>query len=336
MNKKEKIWALLVHLSMNLWPTHYDELQFDDDFWTYILENAIASGYNTIVLDVGDGIEFASHPEIATKGAWTRKRVREEVKRCKELGITLIPKLNFATGHCQWLGKYFRMISTEEYYHVCRDLINEVYTLFDKPEYIHLGMDEEDVEHAWYNADGFGIFRHGKLYWHDLRFLVDCVVDTGAKPWMWYDPTIGQNPKAIDTERAEYLKHFDAKEVLLSPWHYWCVKENDFTPIADYEWDLSMYDGLELRYVEDIPMKKDFIENIVPSMDKGFEYVPCSWSTMNRNTYDLMEMFKDAPKEQYLGHMVSVWGPTTWENKDGYDSAFKDFKEAKEKFYPED
>ena len=96
---KEKMWSVLVHLTGHIQENnHYDTLPFDDGMWeNNVLRAAVGAGVNTIVLDVGDGVEFATHPEIAIKGAWSRKRVREEVRRCRDMGITLIPKLNFAT-----------------------------------------------------------------------------------------------------------------------------------------------------------------------------------------------------------------------------------------------
>ncbi|MBR5507870.1 MAG: Tat pathway signal protein, partial [Clostridia bacterium] len=128
---KKKIWAMLVHLGTDLWEEKfcYDEVAFDDELWESILKQSADAGINMIVLDLANAVEYGSHPEIAKNGAWTRKRVRDEVKRCKEMGIALIPKLNFATPHCKWMGKYSRMISTPEYYQVCNDLIKEVYNL---------------------------------------------------------------------------------------------------------------------------------------------------------------------------------------------------------------
>lgn len=138
MKKKSKMWAILVHLSMSMWREKYEELEFDDEMWDYIVEESVKSGVNTIVLDIGDGLVFGSHHEIACKGAWARNGLHKELTRCKEKGITLIPKLNFATPHDIWLGEYHRKISTPEYYRVCNDLIKEVYEIFDHPEYIHI------------------------------------------------------------------------------------------------------------------------------------------------------------------------------------------------------
>ena len=126
MTKNEKMWAMLVHLSINVSERHDAESfsdNFDDTFWDYVVEEAAKSGINTIVLDVNDGVEFGSHPEIAKEGCWTRRKMRKEIARCKELGITLYPKLNFSSTHSHWLGEYRKKTSTTEYYQVCNDLI---------------------------------------------------------------------------------------------------------------------------------------------------------------------------------------------------------------------
>ena len=321
-NHSQKMWTLLVHLSMHYGYKRYSSLPFDEGMWDWILEKSKESGINTIVLDVSDGVIFHSHPEIAMPGAWTGERVKAELEKARKLGITLIPKLNFSAGHSLWLGKYSRMVSSEVYYRLCKDLITEIYALFEQPEYIHIGMDEEDEEHARYNPDGLGVFRFGELYWHDLRYLLDCVDSTGAKAWMWYDPTL------ISYER--YLKTVDINKVVLSPWYYHTLQEEEFVPFDEYPWDKSPYAGLDLKYVEDIPKLKQFRENIIPRLADGHRYVPCTWASVNRNTVNLMEYFAKGERyDQVIGHMVSVWCSTQWENREVFENAFAEFFEGK-------
>ena len=163
-------------------------------------------------MDVGDGVIFCSHPEIAAKNAWSRKRVRDEIARCRALGITLLPKLNFSTIHDAWMGEYSKMVCTGTYYHVVNDLIREVYEIFEKPAYIHIGLDEEDAKHC--TAKGLSIFRTGEQYWYDVRFYIDCVTATGAKPVAWSCPLF-EDPEA-------YKAHIAPDEQILgyisAPW----------------------------------------------------------------------------------------------------------------------
>lgn len=332
--KNKKIWAILVHLSMHQWVQYGDALHFEDDFWDYIIKESQNAGINTIVLDLGDAVQYMSHPEISAKDAWSHKRVRDEIKKCRDMGIALIPKLNFATTHSYWLGEYRNMTSSSIYYKVCADLIKEVFELFDHPEYIHIGMDEEDARHS--KEDELAIYRQGKLYWHDIRFLADCVCDTGAKPWMWSCP--------LFSHPEEFGEHFDADEVVLSPWYYNAFRKENWTPVesrAEYVayYNEGDYAKLGIKFVEEDPFLVNFRKVALPLMDRGYNYIPCA-SVFNRcdyNTSDLLEYFKDnAPDEQVLGFMTAPWFTTEWENKKYFDESFKFFKEAKEKFYPED
>ena len=321
---QEKIWALMVHLSMNEWDTVYPQLQFDGQMWDWLLEEAPKQGFNYILLDVGDGIQFHSHPEISVSDAWSHRRVHKELARCREKGLTVIPKLNFSSFHCNWLKQYARMISSDIYYRVAADLIREVYEVFEHPAYIHLGMDEEDINMA--KRREYAICRHGNLYWHDLRYLCDCVADTGAKAAIWYDAAF-VNPE-------EYRKRFDVDEVLLCPWYYWGLKPETFTKMEDFPWR-GQFDHLNLRVIEDLPRLKNFREQGIDYCKAGQTYLPTSWPSRPNNTYNLMEFLMDAPDENILGHVVAPWKAATPENKEHFEKAFRDFREAKAKFYPE-
>lgn len=326
--KSKKMWALLVHLSMHFSYGHYDTLPVDQDFWRRNVEKAAKSGMNTILLEVCDGVEYLSRPEIAMPGAWSITKLKKELEYCRSLGLTVIPKLNFAATHSNWMGKYRRMISSEEYYHVCYDLIKEIYELFDHPEYIHIGMDEEDEEHARYNKQGYCMFRRGDLYWHDLRYLVDCVKSTGAKPWIWYDAFINHH--------ETYVEKFDMDEVLLSPWYYHHLKEEEFVPFSEFKFDRTPYAGMDLQYIEDIPRLKSFRQNILGWAKEGYPMVPCAWSKKPGNIRNLMEYFHNgAPDEQFMGMIVSTWCPLLDAHQDVYDTAFQDFAAAKSEFYPD-
>ena len=321
---QNKKWTLMVQLSYNMWGDEAcPELTFDEDMWDWILDQCVKSGFNHILLDVGDGIQYSSHPEISVKNAWSHRRVHKELARCREMGITIIPKVNFSSFHCNWLKQYSRMISSDIYYKVAANIIKEVYDVFEQPEYIHLGMDEEDLNMA--KNRQYAIARHGELYWHDLRYLVDCVADTGAKAAIWYDAAF-VNPE-------EYRKRFDINEVLLCPWYYWSLKPENFTKMADFPFR-NQFDHLNLEVIEDLPRLKNFRKQGLDFCRAGQEYLPTSWPTRPHNTWNLMEFLMDAPDENILGHIVAPWCSTKWANKEMFEKAFSDFVEAKANFYP--
>ena len=331
MSDKKMIWGFLVHLNTSAWAAKSDTLQFDESAWEYILNESVKMGINTIILDIGDGIRFASHPELACEGAWSRTRVRKEIERCKEMGLTLIPKLNFATTHDAWLGEYGKMVSTTPYYQVCNDLIHEVYELFEKPEYIHIGMDEEGP--TYYKDFELVIYRQGELFWHDMRYLLDCVHDTGAKPWIWSCP-------AFETPE-EFRKHISAGEVVVSPWQYNALYPEHFTPITSREayirfYSKEPYKSMNLTYVEEDPFYVTFRREALPLVNDGYEVVPCV--SMNNhcdwNSPDMLRYFKEnAPEDKVLGYITAPWFATKEENMKHFEETFKVFAPAKKEIY---
>lgn len=325
------IWSLYVKLGNNMWFCENDRVIFEDEAWDKLIDESVNNGINMIVLDLGEGVHYGSHPELAHPGAWTRERVRKEVKRLREKGIALIPKLNFSAMHHLWLGDYRRMLGLPKYYEVCRDLIYEVYTLFDKPAYIHLGMDEEDDSQFFENLE-LVAYRRGELLWHDLQFLCDCVRDTGAMPWIWADICF-EYPQ-------EFRKRIEPGSVLLSPWNYNALKKEHYTPIASNPrhveyYSKEPYKSMGLTYVEEDPFCIRFMDNALPAARDGYGIVPCvsNWSGCVYNTDDTVEYFtQNAPKEQMIGFMTAPWKSTTMEFLPQITEAIQLLKNAREKY----
>lgn len=329
MQSNEKMWAFLVN--MGAWEKAYQELPFDEALWDYIVDEAEKTGINTLVIDIGGAIAFASHPELTLKGAWTRGRFRRELERCRQKGITLIPKLNFSATHHFWLGEYGKMVSTTTYYKVCSDMIKEAYELFDHPKYIHLGMDEESYRNV--ASRELVVFRQGELFWHDLRFLIDCVRDTGAMPWIWACPLF-DHPE-------EFKQHIDADEVIISPWYYHAFRKEHWTPIDSHEeyrvyYGKSPFKEMNLTYVEEDPFHSNVRKWAIPLLKEGYRYIPCA-ATATQSPYavsDLVEYFRDnTPEAQLPGFIMATWRPVLMKNKQKYEDAFRLFREAREQFY---
>lgn len=326
LEANDMIWSLYATLGYNMWYTEHTTFEFEEEAWKILVDKAVENGFNQIVLDLGEGLQYGSHPELAVPGAWTRERVREEVKKLRERGIALIPKLNFSAGHDLWLGDYGKMIGLPKYYEVCRDLITEVYNLFDKPEYIHLGMDEED-DPQFFTQMELVTFRRGELLWHDLRFLCDCVGDTGAKPWIWCDiPFI---------HHEEFLRRFKPGSIMISPWNYRGLKKEHYTPIESNPAFLAKYEPLGYKYVEEDPLCVRYMERSVPTAEAGFDIVPCASICFGcmYNPDDVVEYFsKNAPKDYLAGYMVAPWRHTTMKNIDEIVKNIEMLKAARDKF----
>ena len=327
----EKMWVVLVHLTDNMWRSNKLPWNFDDEQWDYILNSAAEKGFNTILLDLGDGIQYKSHPEISLPEAWSHDRMRAEIKKAAGLGLTIIPKLNFSTTHDCWLGEYERMVSTSVYYKVCKDLIEEVYELFDHPKYIHLGMDEEGYKMA-FRLD-YVCYRQHALIWHDMKVLFDYVAACGATPWIWADMLVN-HPE-------EFRKHFAPGSVLLSPWQYFAMYEENFTPIthsqADYEYyTTGAFKGSGIVYVEEDPACANYRKEVIPAMLEGYGMVPTTSNCFKCycNHSDTLRWFKEkTPDEQVIGFMTAPWLMTTNKDAPVFEADMQLLTAARKQYY---
>ena len=291
------IWAFMVHLGCNCWADHKvacwgnqtglhaeshspgAELRFDEEEWTFITSRIAAFGGNMVLLDLAEGVQYESHPELSAKGAWSKERVDSERRRLAGMGIELIPKLNFSAGHDAWLREYHRMVSTPDYYRVCADLIAEVSELFGKPRFFHIGYDEEKIEYQ--SASHFAVARHDELWWHDLLWFNDVVKKAGMRTWMWSD--YGWEHKDAFIARMP-------RDILQSNWYYYHV------------------DG------ETKPTNLDRIKFFEDLEKAGFEQIPCgSAYAWKNNLAELVRFcrgrFGGSPRLK--GFMLAPW-TRTW------------------------
>lgn len=330
---EKKMWVVLFHLTRNMWGSTQKPWDFEEDVWGEFLQAAADKGFNTILLDLGDGVCYKSHPEISLEGAWSHEKVKAEIKKANDLGLTVIPKLNFSTLHDCWLGIYERMVSTEPYYTVCRDLIQEVYELFNHPDYIHLGMDEEGYRMGGYLD--FVSYRQHDLLWHDMKFLFKCVTDLGAKPWIWADFLL-EDPE-------NFKKHIKPEDVLLSPWQYWGMYEEHFTPITvnqeQYEYyTTGFFKNSGFTYVEEDPLCDHYRERIIPDMEEGYQVVPTTSNVFDHeyNHDDTLRWFKEyAPDDKVVGFMTASWLFVNKNDKEKIHDDMDRLMKAKKVYYPD-
>ena len=321
------IRALLLHLGHNMWCDWFPEdvsaegysckpdtvLRNKDDLWLKTTNYAAQKGVNMIVIDVGEGVVYPSHPELAITGSWSVEKLQAEVRRLRAMGLEAIPKLNFSTSHNGWLKQYRRMVSTPTYYKVCEDVLRDVYEIFDKPRFIHIGCDEEVASHQVNIVKYIYIVARTKEFWmHDYLHLVHTVEKLGARPWCWSD---------YGWRHPEFLKR-SPKSVVMSNWYY-----------------DECYGGFDPK-----TNKTSDHERLVQFWDlekAGFDQIPCgtNWPGHERRRLkigadDVMgKLVKTcrgvvAP-ERLLGFLMAPW--ESLKDEDGYKlnlKAIDIFKEA--------
>ncbi len=236
---------------------------------------------NTLILDLGEGMLYESHPELAVEGSLSHAEIQEELGFLRGLGYEVVPKLNFSASHDVWPGEYERMLSTSIYYRVCADLIREVCDLF-KPKYFHLGMDEETPQNQIYN--NYCVVRQYDLWWRDFYHFVDCVERENVRPWIWSD---------YAWHHTEEFLAKCPKSVLQSNRYYWL------------DWE-----GTTSRGKEILP----FFE----LLDKhGFDQVPIGANCYHEENMEQLAGYAAAhiSDEHLLGFMNTPWCHTTESEK---------------------
>jgi len=300
-------------------------MQFDREVWEKIVDKCLEYKIDTIVLSLGEGLVYQSHPELAVEGSWTTEEMKSEVQRLKNLGIKMIPKFNFSAYHDPWLGEYGKsLISTPTYYRVCKDLIEEVYELFDHPEYIHLGLDEEFPDYA--NEKNH--FRVGDKLFEDYRYLIECVKATGAKALMW---------GSICGYYEDLWREYIDKDVVMGKGQYYKYDQSKWTKVADqsdwvrgYYWggdfekrDLYReyalkYGDKPIEYIEQDPVVDKVINSIRKNITEGYKLIIIASNVfLKANTRSTVKYYCGSDLEEgIIGYLGCSWKPTIKENEE--------------------
>lgn len=300
-------WGLLVHVGYNMWCDRdapewsnvhgvaRPYMRFDDALWNDMVAAMAEAGINLVVLDLGEGVRYESHPELAVQGSWSRARLKREIVRLREAGIEPIPKLNFSTAHDAWLSEYARAVSTNRYYNVCRDLIAEVCDLFGAPRFFHLGMDEETAEHQTHYA--YAVMRQHELWWHDLMFYIEQVERAKSRAWVWSD-YVWRHPKAFLEQMS--------KRVLQSNWYYGAEFAQDTTEVGAY----TLLDSA------------------------GYDQVPTgsNWAADTNFAGTVEFCAKNLTAGHLLGFLQTSWQPTLPACRDAHFRAIEQVGEARGRF----
>lgn len=303
------IWGDLLHLGMNMWcdwenpaPMSYgweetvirwpsDKVRADMSVWRDWTDAMAREKLNMAVIDIGEALVYPSHPELAAKGAFTPKKMREELDRLRGMGIEPIPKLNFSAGHNAWMKEYRRMMGTDEYRKVCADVIADVCEIFGRPRFFHIGYDEETAGHQ--GRFQYVVVRQGEAWWTDFLSIVEGVERCGARAWCFSD----MSWRHLD----QFLERMP-KSVVQCPWNY---KANAEHP--------------------------EYVQSVESMLEAGYDMIPDvgTFSAKSQDAIgtlegrNLIERFSrnDYPRKQLLGFLLCSWArPVPYHREKGLKS----------------
>lgn len=289
-----KIRAALLHLGSNMWRkkgfdgppvkdvedfVYRDEMFCQKEVWTRVTNMMPKLEFNTLVIDIGEGVRLDSHPEIATKGAWTKEELREELARLRSIGLDPVPKFNFSPCHSAWMGDWAYRFGTPEFDVFCKDIIEETIELFDTPTFFHVGLEEEDAK---VQNNYIAIQRCKKKKAEDMRFLFDTIMKKGVRPAAW-----------MDLKNFETMDGDVPREVIFFTWNY-----------------------SSQRDVETLEETSDYIKLIHKYVTLGYDVIatPSTWSFHLSSKETMKACKKHVPDEHMMGYMTASW-MLTRENK---------------------
>jgi hypothetical protein len=205
------------HIDMNV-------MQFSFDYLSKWLKSLSEMGYDTVLWEVENNIQWETCPECVSPDAFSKERFKELLRLCKDLNLQSIPLLQII-GHCEYVLKHdaYKHLSEssdrfDQYCPLNPELapflgqwINEYLELFGKVNYFHLGADE-----AWTlgNCPKCSNFAQkaslSELYIQHVNTIANPIIEKGITPIIWCDMALKHN------EALEKLN----RKIMIFDWQY--------------------------------------------------------------------------------------------------------------------
>ncbi len=313
-NNMEWICSLL--LSNHMWddeftppryynmPPRYNPENINEvSYWEEIIRFLSEKKFTAVTIEVGDGVIWDTHPEIAAPNAWSKNLFGDILDKFRAAGIKPWPLVNFSTCHDTWIKDYRFRVGTPEYDKFVADMLDEASELFDTPEQFHIGMDEENYEMQVFR--GFARIRHKVLYWKFVHELIERCEKNGSRVAMYGDHCWDHPDDFVANV---------PKSVLISNWYYNHFKD---WPVGDYNYKgQHAYELLEKH---------------------GYDQLPtCStWLTNENPMETVANLKKTIAPERLTGFQCALWARMCWDQEHYLKNDIQQLYLARRNYYPE-
>ena len=245
--------AYLAHIS------HYDpkwsvtkkqEEPFASELGVELMEHLNVYGFNTLILDCADGVEYKSHPELRRHYTISQESLSTFIAAARRLGFDLIPKLNFSKSgrnlHDMWMSPHVDLldwtgsIDRGVYWKVAEDLVNEAILLFRPKQYFHIGMDEDH-------------YRSVNQYAETIIKLDAMIKRRGLRTIIWNDSCYNQpdSPNKHHADKCEAAEHLIPKDIVHVLWEYGKPCAEPLARLKREGFDVWVAPGLSSEKVKD-------------------------------------------------------------------------------------
>ncbi len=203
---------------------------------------AKTSGFNTLILDLRDGVRFNHFPGQVLPNAWTREELLAVVEHAHTQGLTVIPEIKLLTHQEQIFNEIhpelmFNRVTYNpgktQVYDLVYPYLNEIILLLS-PKAIHIGHDEVV---GWNEKHSKNVLRADETFLPANLFLKDTLQvyaylkQKGIETWMWGDMLVSPNefpfPLIQESELHGTIPGYGKdirlklpKEIVICDWHY--------------------------------------------------------------------------------------------------------------------
>jgi len=211
--------GMLIHVS------HYDpgwfrkkenEGPFDPTVAIEAVEAMAEVGMNTLIIDCADGVKYKSHPELKRHYTVPMRQLKKVADAAHEVGIDVVPKLNFSKSHRnhhdKWLGPHcleHRWPSQAEYYDIAEELMAELVAICKPKRFFHIGMDEDHSRSVPQFVDA-------------IKKLRRRVKKFGLRTVIWSDSAHNniRSMAQVHAEKCIAAEELIPKDIVQMPWQY--------------------------------------------------------------------------------------------------------------------
>lgn len=148
--KSIPVRGYLIHI------THYDpnwyarkksEKPFDLEIGCEMVRAIAKAGFNMLIIDLADGVEYRSLPELKRHYSIPWAHLKTLIACARAEGLEIVPKLNFSKSkhhrHNDWFRPYHKLPDTKEYWIKAFELIDEIISVCKPKRFFFIGMDED-------------------------------------------------------------------------------------------------------------------------------------------------------------------------------------------------
>jgi hypothetical protein len=208
--------AYLIHI------THYDpvwydrkerEGPFDVNRGCDVVKALGDAGFNMLIVDLGDGVEYRTLPELKRHYSVPMTALEKLVACARQEGLEVVPKLNFSRSkeprqdHNYWFRPYSELPDNDAYWAKAFQLIDEIIEVTKPARYFFVGMDED-------------FQRTPTAYVSALEALHEGLAKRGLRTVMWNDTAHLSAGMFGCVEKALAAEDNTARDIVHVLWDY--------------------------------------------------------------------------------------------------------------------